>query len=120
MSKSYVTFIDNSGRNILGVVESENDNTILIQNPTMVLVQPQNGTLQVQLIPLFLSEFVSPKDGNNRNFTFEYNKSQVAIGRDFTVDPRIIEQYDRIMSGAFAQPQKATSDTPEVIKLFDE
>ena len=55
MSNTYVTIIDNTGRNILGVLSNESDTTLDILNPVMITVQPQNGQFQVQLIPLFLA-----------------------------------------------------------------
>jgi len=120
MSKSYITFIDNSGRNILGVKGASTGDEITVQNPVMVLVQPtQDGKLQVQLIPLFLAEFVESK-GGEKSFSFRYPKSQIAIGVDFSVDARILEQYDRVVSGIPAIQPKPASDTPEVVKLFED
>ena len=53
MGTYYITIIDNTGRNIIGVLENETDTTIDIKNPVMITVQPQNGQFSVQLIPLF-------------------------------------------------------------------
>ena len=58
MDNKYVTIIDNTGRNILGTLANETDTEINILNPVMISVTPQNGQFQIQLIPLFLAEFI--------------------------------------------------------------
>lgn len=122
MDKKYVTIIDNTGRNILGTVANETPTDIDILNPVMISVTPQNGQFQVQLIPLFLGEFISPTN-NERNFTYTYSKSNIAIGKNFTVDVRITSQYDRIIE-VTNKPKAASASAPdgkpEVVKLFDE
>lgn len=121
MSYNYVTIIDNTGRNILGVLDSESDSTLSLVNPVMISVQPtQSSQFQVQLIPLFLAEFIAsgPK---GRNFIFTYSKSNVAIGKGFELDPRITNQYNRIIEAANAvKPTEKSDAKPEVIKLFEE
>ena len=125
MSNTYVTIIDNTGRNILGVLADETAETVDILNPVMITVQPQNGQFQVQLIPLFLAEFIASDEKNLRNFTYRYNKANVAIGLDFNVDARITSQYDKIIENAnTAKPAAVSSSSagakPEVIKLFED
>lgn len=119
MDKKYVTIIDNTGRNILGVFGSETNTELTIQNPVMILVQPQNGQFQVQLIPLFLAEFILNDDKTFRNFSYTFNKANIAVGTGFAVDGKITGQYDRIIEAANVPPKAATAE-PEVIKLFDE
>ena len=124
MSNTYVTIIDNTGRNILGVLADETAETVDILNPVMITVQPQNGQFQVQLIPLFLAEFIASDEKNLRNFTYRYNKANVAIGLDFNVDARITSQYDKIIENANTAKPVAAAPTagakPEVIKLFED
>ena len=124
MAKTYVTIIDNTGRNILGLKGNETDNTLDILSPVMITVQPQNGQFQVQLIPLFLAEFITPDPVNARNFTFTYTKANVAIGSGFRIDEKITSQYDKILeaSNNFKQPDAAPAAEakPEVIKLFED
>jgi hypothetical protein len=122
MSNTYVTIIDNTGRNILGVLSNETDTTLDILNPVMITVQPQNGQFQVQLIPLFLAEFITQDEKTKRNFTYTYNKANVAIGINFTVDTRITSQYDKIIENANTAKPAAPAATgkPEVIKLFED
>jgi len=121
MDNKYVTIIDNTGRNILGIVSEETDSTITLSNPVMISVQPQNGQFQVQLIPLFLAEFIKGGGPNNRNFAFTYSKSNVAVGTGFDIDVRITSQYARIIEAANAVKVDAKTDTkPEVVKLFED
>jgi len=124
MSNIYVTIIDNTGRNILGILSNETADTIDILNPVMITVQPQNGQFQVQLIPLFLAEFIASDEKTLRNFTYRYSKANVAVGLNFNVDARITSQYDKIIENAnTAKPvaaAPATGAKPDVIKLFED
>ncbi len=119
--KNYITFIDNSGRALFAEKESETDTTIVTKNPVMITVQQQqNGQMAVQLFPLFFQEFVVEQDGSRHNF-FTYNKDSIAIGSGFQIEPRIIEQYDRIVNPQLVPNNNIDSGgEPENIKLFDE
>lgn len=120
MDNKYVTIIDNTGRNILGLLESEDEKNLTIKNPVMISVSPQNGQFQVQLIPLFLAEFIQGGGPNNRNFSYTYSKSNVAVGVGFDIDQRITSQYSRIIDAANAVKQEPKGDAkPEVVKLFE-
>jgi|TARA_A100001015_G_C14797952_1_gene635737 hypothetical protein len=120
--KKIITFIDNAGRNILGVVSSEDDSNVKVENPVMITVQQQqNGQMAVQLFPLFFQEFVEEGENKRSNY-FNYKKCSIAIGEDFAIEPRIIDQYDKIVNPTL-QPvptQAASNEQPEVIKLFDD
>lgn len=118
MAQNYVTILDNTGRNILGLNAKETANEIHLTNPVMITVQPQNQQFQVQLIPLFLAEFIAPAQDGTRNFTYIYNKANVAIGTGFGIDARILSQYDKIVEATNKPKEQKAS--PEVIKLFDE
>lgn len=119
MAKNYITIIDNTGRNILGELSKETDSTVDILNPVMITVQPQNNQFQVQLIPLFLAEFIAVNDAG-RNFTYTYNKANIAIGNSFDIDPRITAQYDKIIEASNVSKPTIKKDVqPEVIKLFE-
>lgn len=120
MAKNYVTIIDNSGRNILGVLKDETKTDLTIEIPVMILVQPQNGSFQVQLIPLFLAEFIETDKETKKNFAFTFNKSNISVGVNFNVDSKITSQYDRVMDSMNTPPTTAASSTPEVIRLFEE
>lgn len=118
----YTTFIDNAGRAIFGVVQSETQDSITVENPVMIVVnQQQNGQMAVQLFPIFFQEFVVESSETGRANFFTYSKSNIALGDNFEIEPRISEQYQRIVN-----PQLVAADAPgnggeaEVIKLFDE
>lgn len=120
--KNYITFIDNSGRALFAEKDSETDTTIKTKNPVMITVQQQqNGQMAVQLFPLFFQEFVTPTNDSRDNY-FTYNKSTIAIGSDFQIEPRIIEQYDRIVNPQLVPNNniQGSEQEPENIKLFDE
>ena len=118
--KNYITFIDNAGRSIFGVSAEDTDSSIKVNNPVMILVQQQeNGQMAVQLYPLFFAEFTMPNENGSRDNYFTYEKSAIAIGSEFSIDPRIIEQYERIVHPELVPTNQETSD-PEVVKLFDE
>jgi len=121
MQKTYKTFIDNAGRSIFGSITSETDTDLTVQNPVMITVQQQeNGQMAVQLFPLFFAEFISPTEGDKRDSEFVYSKTAIGVGSNFDVDPRIIEQYEKIVNPVLVPPPSAQVEEPEVIKLFDD
>lgn len=120
MDKQYITIIDNTGRNILGTVFAESETEVNILNPVMITVQPQNGQFQVQLIPLFLAEFITQDEKAGRSFCYSFSKSNIAVGNHFSVDPRIIAQYDKMVQATTSPQTAQQSNQPEVIRLFDE
>ena len=138
--KKYITFIDSVGRAIFGVNTSENDESITVQNPVMITVQQRNltamlihllqqqeqGQMAVQLFPLFFQEFVVPDEDGKRYNNFDFKKATMAVASDLNIEPRIIEQYERIVNPQLAPA--ATQDNnavnsggdKEVINLFDD
>jgi len=119
---NYTTFIDNAGRAIFGAVEEETQDTIKVKNPVMIAVnQQQNGQMAVQLFPIFFQEFVVESDNTNRSNFFTYTKNNIALGSNFEVEPRIVDQYQRIVNPQLVAADSGdSSEEPEVIKLFDE
>lgn len=117
---SYTTFIDAAGRTIFGSKVAESDSTITVENPVVIMVQQQqNGQMAVQLFPLFFPEFIVPDSDNNRDTKFTFSKPSLAVGEDFTIEPRIIEQYEKVVHPVLEQVPPA-GEEPETIKLFDE
>jgi hypothetical protein len=119
--KKYTTFIDNAGRAIFGELYDDKSDTLVVKNPVMITVQQgENGQMAVQLFPLFFQEFVQPKeDGSRANF-FEYSKGNIAISTNFSIEPRIVEQYEKIVNPVLVSANTPTGNEPEVIKLFDD
>ena len=125
---SYFTFIDSVGRNVLGVIEGSSigsavlpGNTITVKNPVMIAVQPNNGQLQIQLVPLFFAEFIKPNGEDNRNYKFVFNLTSISYGVGFEVDEKIIAQYEKIVSATFnASNEPPAVEEPKTVKLFSE
>ena len=116
-----ITFIDNIGRNVIGTLVEKTDTVLKVKNPSVInIAQAENGQLQVQIIPLFLAEFLDESvraDGT----VWSYNAATVTVADPFKIDARLVEQYNRISSGAFAQPPQPQQQVPDsVVKLFDE
>jgi hypothetical protein len=111
-----ITFIDSIGRAILAEESKSNDKILTVKNPVMINVnQQQNGQLQVQLIPLFFSEFVDQAT-RSEGTLWSYQKSSIALG-EVNIDSRLQEQYTRIFTVAPPTPEAVGES---VIKLFDE
>jgi|TARA_R110002126_G_scaffold121662_1_gene263219 hypothetical protein len=120
--KKYTTFIDNAGRAVFTEVDNETSEEIVAKNPVMITVQQsEQGQMAVQLFPLFFQEFVEPGDNESRANYFTYRKNNIALGSGFTIESRIVDQYEKIVNPMLV-PNNPTGDNeePEVIKLFDE
>lgn len=111
-----VTFIDNIGRTFLAEEVSRDQTTLKVKNPAVVHVVPnqQTGQLQVQLIPLFLTELLDPQTKSEGTF-WTYNLSQITLG-EVKIETRLLAQYTQ----AFAQIPVQPDNGPAVVKLFDE
>ena len=122
--KNYTTFIDNAGRAIFTEVASETSDVFVAKNPVMITVQQgEQGQMAVQLFPLFFQEFVQPGENDSRANYFTYSKSNIAIGTNFAIEPRIAEQYEKIVNPQLVPNtpnQSSGNEEPEVIKLFDD
>ena len=122
--KKYTTFIDNAGRAIFTEVASETKDTFVAKNPVMITVQQgEQGQMAVQLFPLFFQEFVQPGENDSRANYFTYYKNNIAIGTDFQIEPRIAEQYEKIVNPQLVPNtpnQQNNQGEPEVINLFDD
>lgn len=109
-----ITFIDQVGRTIYGEEIERTSSTLTVKNPAMINVnQTQNGQLQVQLYPLFFSEFID-QDARDKGTHWRFNLSQITVCLDVMVDNRLNDQYDRVFGNPVAPVE------PKTIKLFDE
>jgi hypothetical protein len=110
-----ITFIDSIGRTIIADEINTENQILSVRNPAMInVVQSQNGQLQVQLIPLFFTEFIEPSTRGDGT-TWEYNTQNITRG-SVTFDQKLIEQYTRVFNAAAAAPPQ---EAP-VIKLFED
>lgn len=121
--KKYTTFIDNAGRTVFGEEVSKGD-YIQVKNPVMITVQPQqDGQMAVQLFPLFFPEFIQPEgEDEKRSTVFSWHVQNIALGSEFTIEPRIVDQYEKVVNPVLvpATPAADEEQDEEVIKLFDE
>tara|TARA_E500000318_G_scaffold69555_1_gene64360 strand:- start:238 stop:612 length:375 start_codon:yes stop_codon:yes gene_type:complete len=121
--KKYITFIDNAGRAVFAEVEKETSEELVTKNPVMITVQQgEQGQMAVQLFPLFFQEFVTPDNNESRANYFTYRKSNIALGTGFSIESRIVQQYEKIVNPTLVPnvPAADNNEEPEVIKLFDE
>ena len=121
--KNYSTFIDNAGRAVFAEVEADTPEELIVKNPVMITVQQgEQGQMAVQLFPLFFQEFVTPDDNESRANYFTYRKSNIAVGTGFSIESRIVEQYEKIVNPTLVPntPVAGNNEETEVIKLFDE
>lgn len=115
MSKK-ITFIDNIGRNILGELVKNEGGVLSVKNPTVInIAQAENGQLQVQIIPLFLPEFIA-ETSRTSGTVWHYPVTSVTLCDDFDIDGRLLVQYDRIGN----VPPQAPEGGEQVVKLFDQ
>ena len=117
MSEQIKTIVDHIGRTVVGKVSNEDAETITLNNPVIIHVQPnpQTGQLQVQSFPYLFMEFIKGDDKSQNNWTFY--KSTVATS-DVELDEKIIEQYENVNKPP--SPIITPDQEPEVIKLFDD
>lgn len=117
--KSLIVFIDQTGRTIYGKVSKETDETVHIDDPAQIYVQPTpQGQLNVQSIPLFFREFVK----NQGPVTWVFSKKNITLNTNLELDERLVQQYNNILNRATAQAGSPAQPQGEakVIKLFDD
>lgn len=113
MQEKHIVIQDQIGRTIMGVLETETETTVSINNPVIIHVQPEpSGQLQVQTFPLFFFEFIS-KESREKNI-WTYTKSNIAVG-NVDLDERIVSQYHKINTPQDTVPQ----NSPKVISIND-
>lgn len=122
----FVVFFDSVGRTILGErVDSETTkDTLVIKNPAVVHILPnqQTGQLQLQILPLFFKEFLADK---NEATYWNYNKKQITECKEIAFDFKLQVQYQQLFTPGQTPVSQPASDAsagqaPDVIKLFDE
>lgn len=115
-----VVFLDYVGRTILGECLEEKTDTISVRNPVILHVVPADGgRMSIQLLPLFFREFLADKSGD---VVFDYLKNNITKTSVDTLDFRLNAQYTQMfnVNNTFTSPQAEESNSPSVVKLFDE
>ncbi len=130
MSKlKLTTFVDGIGRTIIGEVTDESDATLVVKNPAIVHVIPnqQTGQISVQLIPFFFKEFA--KQDAELDVTWTFNRDLLTVASGLDLDDRLVSQYDNMYSVIATPPSSiitpgdaanASGNQNKVVKLFDD
>lgn len=110
--KEIIAIVDQVGRTVVGVETGQTVDTLTLNNPVIVHVQPdpQNGQLQVQTFPYLFMEFI---EGDKQNNEWTFHKSNVATST-VKLTEQITAQYHAINNPAPVVP----AEEPEVIQLF--
>jgi hypothetical protein len=114
MSKEIIAIVDQVGRTVIGVETGQTDETLTLNNPVIVHVQPdpQSGQLQVQTFPYLFMEFI---EGDKKLNEWTFTKSSI-VTSTVKLTEQIKAQYNAINNPAPKQPEPVAE--PEVIKLF--
>jgi len=114
MKQKPIVFQDQIGRTIIADKVSETDTTLVVNNPVMFMVNPdQTGQFQVQAFPIFFFEFIN-KDSRDTNI-WTYSKSTIVLS-DVDLDDRVVEQYGKINT---PPAPAAAASNPKVISIND-
>ena len=120
MNDTLITFLDTVGRTLVGTVVKETETQLHVENPAIVIVQPNPSTnqLQMQLIPVFFKEFLEDK---SQKLIWEYNKNSITVTSEkLNFAAQFVAQYEN-MWRPFVAPEAAEGGSePSVVKLFDE
>jgi hypothetical protein len=110
-----IIFLDSIGRTVVGVVKTETEDVLSVQNPALVAVNanPQTNQLQLQILPLFFKEFLSDQ---SKETVWHYKKSNITLSELPEYNPQFVAQYFQLFGGA----QQTPASEPKVVKLFDE
>ena len=124
-----VVFIDGIGRTVMGVENKDlsTKGKLAVDDPTLVFVQPnsETGQIQVQVIPLFFKELVAEPNREGA-MTWLFNRGTLVTNDDLSLDEKLVSQYDRVVSAGPDSPppgivtEAASKAEPETVKLFDD
>lgn len=115
METKYTAIIDQIGRTIVGKVVGSTDNTLTLQNPVIIHVQPQpNGHMTVNTFPLFFFEFIDKAHRDKNEWTFNLESivtSNVVLNAD------VIRSYEQLNTPPpIPSPME---NNPKVISIND-
>ena len=112
MKEKHTVIIDQIGRTILGVQESETESDLTLFNPIILHFQPaQNGQLELQVFPLFFFELLDKSKRDQNSWT--WSKSAVAIS-NIELEDGILQRYEQINT-----PPAPVATNPKVISIDD-
>lgn len=112
-NKTLTVFLDTIGRTIIGKVVKETDAILSVENPSLIHVQPNPSTnqLQLQIIPLFFKEFLSERDEST---IWQFKKQTITQLEETEFAPQFVSQYEQMWA-----PPAPPAET-KTVKLFDE
>lgn len=115
-SNQLVVILDSIGRTIVGKRSAETDTILTLENPSVVIVQPNPSTnqIQLQLLPLFFKEFLSDR---NQELVWNFNKGSITQSGPLVLGDQFVAQYENMWRSVVAPPQP---DGEQVIQLFEE
>ncbi len=114
MSKQYRVIQDQIGRNIIGVLESETENAITLENPVVLHLELEgNGQIQVQTFPVFFFELIQKENRDTNKWT--YQKANIVTSQA-ELSEAVIAQYEKLNNPA---PQIVRPNSPNVISIDD-
>jgi len=122
--KNIKSFVDTSGRVLIGDFVREEDGHYVVKNPFMLHLQPQdNQQMGLQLFPVLFGVLVHPEDKPN-GVEFKYPVNSIAVS-DVKLNPVFIQDYEKVVEEQMAlkpipQPvAEEKADGPVLQKLFD-
>lgn len=107
---------DNVGRVIIGETVTEDSTNIILRNPAIINVVPNQAAkqLQVQFIPYIFTEFLAPGE---KNTEWQFNKSTCVLCKAGKLDDKLIQQYNRVFNPS--PIIQSAHPTPPIVKLFE-
>ena len=130
--KNLTVFVDSVGRTILGEEVNSNDTSVVVKNPAIIHVVPnqQTGQISVQLLPFFFKEFSKSDTSGESTATWSFNKNNITLSDGIELDDKLVAQYSNMYS-PIVTPEPtvitpgsdaATSNSGDtkVVKLFDD
>lgn len=116
MEETISLFIDGAGRYILGVILSQNDVSLTVKNPAIIVVNAgPNGQVQVQTIPLFFKELIHPSQDST---VWDFPITNCVLSHGAKLSEQLIAQYSRAINPP--PPPSQTAQQPQTVKLFDQ
>lgn len=120
--KNITVFCDGIGRTVLGELVEQTDTQLVVKNPAIIHVVPnqQTGQISVQLLPFFFKEFTKSSDAKG---TWRFNLDNITLSEDIELDDKLVDQYGSMYSPIInpsVEPVVPGGSQPEVVKLFDD
>lgn len=101
-----ILFVDHIGRTVIAREVQRTEDTLTVDNPVILHVQPNSGRLEIQMFPYLFMEFLRQDSKNTNVWQFKLNNIVISQA---VLDSKILTQYETI---------NRVAPEPEVIKLF--